>query len=71
MVDGVAKAVQALVMLETIKVGSDLVPGVGMVLSLDQMLMGLASISADSDTNLYYDKGIKAKVFDILNLFPL
>ena len=71
MVDGVAKAVQALVMLETIKVGSDLVPGVGMVLSLDQMLMGLASISADSDTNLYYDKGIKAKVFDILNLIPL
>ena len=52
MVDGVAKAVQALVMLETIKVGSDLVPGVGMVLSLDQMLMGLASISADSDTKL-------------------
>ena len=71
MVGGVAKVVQALVMLETIKVGDDLVPGVGMVLSLDQMLMGLASISADSDTNLYYDKGIKAKVFDILNLIPL
>ena len=71
MVDGVAKAMQALVMLETIKVGSDLVPGVGMVLSLDQMLMGLASIPVDSNTNLSYAKGIRVKVFDILNLIPL
>ena len=71
MVDGVAKAVQALVMLETIKVGSDLVPGISMGLSLDQMLMGPASISADSDTKFYYAKGIIVKVFDILNLIPL
>ena len=58
-------------MLEIIKVGADPVPGVGMVLSLDRMLMGLASIPVDSDTNLYYAKGIIVKVFDILNLVPL
>ena len=34
MVGGVAKVMQALVMLEVIKVVADLVPGVSMVLSL-------------------------------------
>ena len=60
-----------LVMLRIIKVEADLVPGTGMVLSLDQMLMGLASIPVDSNTNLSYAKGIRVKVFDILNLIPL
>ena len=71
MVDGVANVVQALIMLETIKVGANLVPAVGKMLSLDQMLIGIASIPADLDTNLSYAKGIKVKVFDILNLIPL
>ena len=70
-VDGVAEVALVLVMLRIIKVEADLVPGIGMVLSLDKLIAGLAPISVDSDANLYYAEGIQVLVTHILNQVSL
>ena len=70
-VDGVVEVVLVLVMLRIIKVEADLVPGIGMVLSLDKLIAGLAPISVDSDANLYYAEGIQVLVTHILNQVSL
>ena len=70
-VDGVVEVVLVLVMLRIIKVEADLVPGIGMVLSLDKLIAGLAPISVDSGTNLYYAEGIQVLVTHILNQVSL
>ena len=70
-VDGVAEVALVLVMLRIIKVEADLVPGIGMVFSLDKLIAGLAPISVDSDANLYYAEGIQVLVTHILNQVSL
>ena len=60
-----------LIMLRIIKVEADLVPGIGMVFSLDKLIAGLAPISVDSDANLYYAEGIQVLVTHILNQVSL
>ena len=58
-------------MLRVSNVEADLVQGVGVVLSLDKLLVGLAPIPVDSHINPCYAEGIKALLTDILDQVPL
>ena len=69
-VDGVADVVMVLVMLRVVNLEADLVQGVGVVLSLDKLLVGLVPIPVDSHIHPGYAKGIKAVVTNILDQVP-
>ena len=69
-VDGAAEVVLVLVMLRIINVEADLVPGAGVVLSLDKLLVGLAPIPVDSHIHPGNAEGIKALVTNILDQVP-
>ena len=70
-VDGATEVVLVLVMLRIINVEANLVPGAGVMPSLDKLLVGLASILMDTNTNPYYAEGNEVLVTDILNQVSL
>ena len=69
-VDGATKVVLVLVMLGVVNVEANLIREVGMVLSLDKLLVGLVPIPVDSHIHLGLAEGVKALVTNILDQVP-